>query len=277
LQSSEYRQRNAELIRRPLAGDEPRMEVEIESSNVELKKLFSYLRRAWNRLGETDPFWSILVSDRYRGRPCFGPILDEFFKTGRQTVETLKATLTRNGHNYEAFNEVLDFGCGVGRVTHWLARDISEVFGYDVSQSHLRVAEKHAPPDAQRKITWRLIRSLTELDHLPKVDLVHSVIVLQHNPPPLMAAMIRCMLKALRPGGVAVFQLATYKLGYRFTIKDYLNGGAKDGMEMHFLPQSCVFGIIRSEKCRLLEVLEDGWIGNREKELSNTFVVERVS
>ncbi len=46
---------------------------------------------------------------------------------------------------------------------------------------------------------------------------------------------------------------------------------------MHVLPQRCVFELIRSEKCQVLEVLEDAWIGSREKELSNTFVVRRNS
>jgi 2-polyprenyl-3-methyl-5-hydroxy-6-metoxy-1,4-benzoquinol methylase len=187
----------------------------------------------------------------------------------------LRGTLIRNGCHYGALKEILEFGCGVGRVTRWLAGDRVTVFAYDISEPHLQIAEKYA--QAPRSITWRLLRSIRDLDSLPKVDLAYSLIVLQHNPPPLMALIIRSMLKALKPNGVAVFQIPTYKFGYRFAISEYLNAENIGGMEMHVLPQRSIFEIVRGEGCNLLEILEDGWTGNRDGEVSNTFVILKSS
>jgi hypothetical protein len=45
---------------------------------------------------------------------------------------------------------------------------------------------------------------------LPKVDAVVTLIVLQHNPPPVIKLILRSLLDALKQGGVAYFQLLTY-------------------------------------------------------------------
>ena len=52
-----------------------------------------------------------------------------------------------------------------------------------------------------------------DIEGLPKADVIYSVIVLQHNPPPIMAIIVRQFMKGLNPGGVAYFQLPTYRAG----------------------------------------------------------------
>ena len=49
------------------------------------------------------------------------------------------------------------------------------------------------------------LRDTLDLDTLPEFDLFFSMIVLQHNPPPLIALMLEKIAARLRPGGVAVF------------------------------------------------------------------------
>ena len=56
-------------------------------------------------------------------------------------------------------------------------------------------------------------------------------------------------MKALSPGGVAFFQVPTYKEEYHFILEEYLgNQSPQDEMEMHVLPQHAVFEIVREEK-----------------------------
>jgi hypothetical protein len=102
------------------------------------------------------------------------------------------------------------------------------------------------------------------------------MIVLQHNPPPVIAFIIEALIRALNPGGVAFFQVPTYRRGYTFSLTDYLSEDAsKGGMEMHVLPQSKVFEIAQRAGGRVLEVIDDTWTGLRVKEVSNTFVIQK--
>jgi len=81
-------------------------------------------------------------------------------------------------------------------------------------------------------------------------------------------------MRALNPGGIAFFQLPTYKEGYSFLLKEYLgNDSSQEEMEMHALPQNAVFEIVREENAKILEVVEDfstSW------GLSNTFLVQKI-
>jgi 2-polyprenyl-3-methyl-5-hydroxy-6-metoxy-1,4-benzoquinol methylase len=233
LRSAEYRRSNPEIVRRTFAGSEPRMEVEDACSQRELSELFVRQKESWHELGKHEPFWSMLVCDRYRTRNI-AETVDEFFETGHHSATLLKATLERNGCDLSALKEALEFGCGVGRVTRWLAKDGLRVNACDISRPHLEIAQKHAKAEWAQRIKWRCIRSLRDYSCLPKVDLGYSIIALQHNPPPLAAFAIGAILKSLRPGGVAVFQIPTYKSDYRFTTADYLSRHVANGLEMGY-------------------------------------------
>lgn len=55
---------------------------------------------------------------------------------------------------------------------------------------------------------------------LEAFDLWSSRVVLQHNPPPIVAAILRKMLWRQNPGGLAIFQLPTYRRDYNFKISE---------------------------------------------------------
>jgi SAM-dependent methyltransferase len=98
-------------------------------------------------------------------------------------------------------------------------------------------------------------------------DLWFSHIVLQHNPPPVIANVLRRMFSMLAPGGVAIFQVPTYSPGYRFNAEVYLAEPRQKNIEMHCLPQPVVFKLAAQAGCIPLEVREDlamgyPWISN---------------
>ena len=72
------------------------------------------------------------------------------------------------------------------------------------------------------------------------------------------ASLIRSALESLAPGGIAVFQVPTYKLGYRFVAAEHVDRERPDepDMEMHCLPQRHVLRIAAETGCRVLEVRE---------------------
>jgi SAM-dependent methyltransferase len=149
--------------------------------------------------------------------------------------------------------------------------------GYDISVSHIRLANEYVQQLNIKNISFSQIVGPQDIKNLPKVDLVFTVIVLQHNPPPIIRLIIQELIRALKKGGIAFFQVPTYRLGYKFSLKDYLEKGVEgDHIEMHLLPQHEIFDIISRENAKVIELLDDAWAGLRKGDRSNTFVVQKL-
>jgi SAM-dependent methyltransferase len=188
----------------------------------------------------------------------------------------VQAILLRNGILPVQIRHAFEFGCGVGRVTPHLAAAFARVTACDVSASHLRLARQVIVRGKKNNAT--LVPAQTqEFGMTASFDLWFSRIVLQHNPPPIIAMILRRMFNLLEPGGVAVFQVPTYCRGYRFGIAEYLANlaGRAQEIEMHILPQTAVFQIAREADCYPLEVREDSATGLGAAWVSNTFVMRK--
>jgi SAM-dependent methyltransferase len=97
---------------------------------------------------------------------------------------------------------------------------------------------------------------------------------MQHNPPPVIAYILRHLLRRLRPNGVAYLQVPTYCEGYEFRLPDYLASQAGE-MEMHVLPQRHIFDIAAEEGCRTVEVCTDNYAGGPGL-ISNTLLIQKL-
>lgn len=275
--STEFRQKNALLHVPVLLGDEPAMSIEDTCADRDLQRLFDHVQASWQRLGETEPHWSVVVSEDYR-QSNLQAHKDSFYQTGKQHVSQLFGSLERNHVPHGGFKTCLDYGCGVGRITRHLAEHFENVIAYDISSSHLKCAADYLAQENISNVNLRQIKQVREIQNLPKVDLAYSMIVLQHNPPPVMAFIIQGLIRSLNPGGIAFFQVPTYRLGYSFSLANYLTDEANKGeMEMHVLPQERIFEIAQRAGGRVLEVIDDGWTGIRFKEVSNTFVIKKIA
>jgi len=236
--------------------------VEFEPSAEDLARLVERVRRTWRGLGESKPHWSVLSQKEFLP-DNIDATRDTFHRSGAADLELVLATIRRAGRDSTEFSTVHEYGCGLGRITNHLAAAFEKVIGCDISAPHLNLAREHSAAIGVSNIEYR------------EIDLWFSLIVLQHNPPPVIFTILRHMLAALRPGGLAIFQVPTYAVGYRFKVREYLEK-SKDtkSMEMHVLPQRAIFDLIRQSNCQLLEIIEDGWVGDGNW-LSNTFVVGR--
>jgi hypothetical protein len=117
------------------------------------------------------------------------------------------------------------------------------------------------------------LRSIPDIETLPEFDLLYSVIVFQHNPPPVIARLMDVLFSKVRNGGYVLFQVPTYCSGYSFRWKEYLLD-TRHEMEMHVIPQSEVFRLFKKHGITTIEVQEDGLTGS-DRFLSNTFFGRR--
>jgi SAM-dependent methyltransferase len=246
------------------------IDVDLECAPEQLQAMFDRIAKAWRSFGETEPHWSVLVDDGYRQENLEANI-DRFYRSGVADIDIHLNFLRRLAHP-TSFGKALDFGCGVGRLTLALGTHAGQVVGVDISPPHLELAAERARAQSIANVAFEPIASVEDLDRYRDFDLVISRIVLQHNPPPVMAALLAGLLRALAPGGIAIIQIPTFIQGYSFSVGDYL-ASEQPQMEMNYLPQPVIYRLIDEADCRLIEVREDPAAGDNA--LSHTFVMQK--
>jgi cyclopropane fatty-acyl-phospholipid synthase-like methyltransferase len=251
-----------------------RMAVQVSLDDPRFRQVLNHVKSEWEKVGLEDPHWSVLSADRFRSTK-FVNHESEFFESGRDDVSKMMLAVDRSGRELANDANVLELGCGVGRVTRWLAQRFGTVRSYDISGPHLALAKDHLTRCAVDNVTLLGLTDISQLASESSIDLFFSILVLQHNPPPIANALLLSALNSLAYGGLAYFQIPTYMPGYSFDAGEYIDGQASSGgIEMHLLPQTNVFEIIEQTGCRTLEVREDDYTGNTYF-ISNTFLVEK--
>ncbi len=278
--SSEFRQRMGDILgqqqnvrqRHPFNLPSIPVEVNVSASDIDL--MFDRIHQEWEFLGEADPYWSVVTQPQYH-LDDFETHREQFFRSGKYSSDLFLSCLRRNSINPNLHSVCLEVGCGVGRVTRYLSRNFESLIATDISSKHLAIARRHLSEEGVKNVELIQLETIRAINNLPRVDAVFSVITLQHNPPPVMAWMIRALLGLLNDGGVAYLQIPTYKSGYLFEVGRYLASQAPKSLEMHFLPQSEVFKLVADGGCRCLEIREDAMVGEEDKMLSNTFLIQK--
>ncbi len=137
---------------------------------------------------------------------------EEFFRTGRQTVE--EEILTDMGNICQGRDprrmRVLEIGCGAGRVTRALSEVFGEVHAVDVSRHMIKLARKAL---AGRPNVFLYKNNGMDLSVLPDLqfDFAFSFIVFQHIPSKeIIENYIREVHRLLRPGALFKFQVQGY-------------------------------------------------------------------
>lgn len=273
LSSSEFADRNAGFApRRTLPSTLTRIEVYATENQERL--MLERIAREWRRFGEQDAHWSVLTSEAFRTERL-AETIDAFYESGVAAIEQILAPLRRLGISQQSIQTVLDFGCGVGRLSLALAARFPNVHGVDISPAHIRHAEARKAAVGKNNVLFSSIDALADLDRYRNFDLVVSVIVLQHNPPPIIARILKELLLSLAMNGTAIVQIPTYLPGYSFSIDRYLSN-AQPAMEMNALPQADIFQIVADCRCAVIEVQEDDWMG-ASAGVSQTFVIRRFA
>ena len=251
--------------------------VEYKSTHENTNKMLAHIENVWSNYGKNETYWSVLTADMFL-KKNLAKNIDGFYDTGKETFKQIENTLKRCGE-WENLSRLdcLEYGCGVGRVTMRLADIFQNVTGIDISPGHLQLARERVESKGIKNIKLQKINSLDELENLPKYDFIFTVIVLQHNPPPVIAIIIDRFFKSLKNDGIVIFQVPTQIKNYSFSADGYFENINKyDSMEMHMLPQNTILRIAYENKCYPLEIHSDSWTGQPNFHISQTFVFKKT-
>ncbi len=131
---------------------------------------------------------------------------DSFLTSGEEDFARLVSPVLLRCGLPASGRAMLELGCGAGRMTHSFAKRFERVYAFDLSPEMLRRArEIHKQ---RSNILW-LLGNGADLSCIASgsLDFVFSYLVLQHVPEEaLVLRYVQELLRALRPGGVFLFQ-----------------------------------------------------------------------
>lgn len=148
----------------------------------------------WHIVGLVHPWESVLEGVN---RP------EELYKGSGPLVRILKKLKLINKNS-----EVLDIGCGVGRLEYKLAKEVKLCVGIDIAPSMIELAKKYIKAENVDFVTVNG-KNLTDLRNR-QFDLIFSIIVFQHLPRDIFKSYINDSYQHLRRGGKLFFQIPIY-------------------------------------------------------------------
>jgi SAM-dependent methyltransferase len=215
------------------------------------------LKEVWETLGHEDPLWAVVSRPDKRGGRWELP---EFLATGEEDVARFSDVLRSLPGAPERFVHVLDFGCGVGRLSLAWRRRAGRVTGVDISGPMViqarRLASGHAGVDyvVNQRPDLAVFADNT-------FDLCFSHICLQHMPWELAAGYLREFGRVCSPGGWIAFQLPSRRAagGGMAAVRQRLVESLPFGLDRIYRKwrhgSSAVFDVYYTPPSRVREVL----------------------
>ena len=164
--------------------------------------VLAWMRRDWNQRALDDPERHVYSRDLATDET-------DFYRSGqvnyRQLLQPYLPILLQGRSPRECC--VVEIGCGLGRITRWLAEHFGRVAAVDISEEMIRGARERLADCPN--VEW-FVGSGSDLAMLPDAafDLAFSYIVFQHIPSrDVIRSYVRETARVLRPGGFFKFQL----------------------------------------------------------------------
>ena len=149
------------------------------------------------------------VTNRLSGRPAVPPSslihlvaghrsASAFLVGGLSASEAIRAALARNGLRMDQFSNVLDFGCGVGRIIrHWNGNQRPAMHGTDYNSDLIEWCRKNL-----KSFEFRVNTLSGALPYDSEAfDFIYSFSVFTHLREPLQFHWIDELSRVLKPGG----------------------------------------------------------------------------
>jgi SAM-dependent methyltransferase len=222
----------------------------------------------WEANAQVDARFAIL-SDPEHGEEW---TTAEFLATGEREIASVFAHLDDLAIAPAGRGRALDCGCGVGRLTRALGRRFDEAVGVDVAPTMVEQA-RALEPDANVSFVVNQAADLRVFDDA-SFDFVYSNIVLQHVSNELQRGYVAELCRVLAPGGLAVFQIPSRRLGVQGALRRVLPAEVtatlkrlrrphtllrRDEqvlhMEMNCLPETEVEAIVAANGAEVIDVI----------------------
>ncbi len=113
-------------------------------------------------------------------------------------IDTLQKMALEEALELNGDETVLDFGCGSGRMTYWLAPRVKKVIGLEVTPAMIRLAEEHRKSD---NVEFKLYDGAHFPDFPYPFDLILSVGVLQIMEGERLKKTVSELARCLKPDG----------------------------------------------------------------------------
>lgn len=222
------------------------------------------LQKHWEAFARQDPMWAILTDPGKENRAWNQA---EFYATGVGQIADMLSWV-RWVLPLVKFDQTIDFGCGIGRLTQALADHAKHVIGVDIAPTMIEVARtNNHKPNCEF-----LCNERADLSVFPdaSVDFVYTSITLQHIPPQYARVYLTEFFRILKPGGVACFQLPTeatwdstaLRKAFRIvlqratsTVGSWLG---KPVMEMHGYPEAEMRGLCQQHHMSIVALRSTG-------------------
>jgi SAM-dependent methyltransferase len=158
------------------------------------------MRKFWDARAKEDAFYFV------DNRLVYGdPDMERFWAGGPEALEEMERRL---GVRVEPEHDIVEIGCGVGRLTRALRSRGRSVRALDVSAEMVqRARELNAHLDQVEFIVGDGVSLAAVGD--ASADVIQSDVVFQHIPDPrITLGYVREMGRVLKPGGFAMFQVS---------------------------------------------------------------------
>jgi SAM-dependent methyltransferase len=154
-------------------------------------------------LGKMSPaaYWNLAARVSAKAAICTDCVDEkEFFESGKREAELLR----RKGL-LSLDENVLNLGCGIGRIENAIYKEVNSILGVDVSSRMVELARQKVPAVNVRfqTVDGKTLAGIAS----EQFDLFVSFIVLQHIPRPSVASYIAEVMRVLKPGGRFLFQI----------------------------------------------------------------------
>lgn len=185
------------------------------------------------------------------------------FEIGAEELDRVFAVARRNGISLDPGASVLALGCDVGFLAAAVTDRLGRFVGVEVGKAALERAQGAIDSDSLNGCELLALRDFLDAGSGTRCDIFHSVMLLQHAPPPVMEVLLDRCLALVEPGGYAHFQLPCHIYEYHYATDAYLAAApASDRSgEIHALPQSSVHQLLAKHGLVLIEVTPDHRLG----------------
>lgn len=160
-------------------------------------------KEKWEYFGENDPYFAVVTLDKFKAGNLTDAAREDFFQSGEDQIQNVWREITTHLDKDFSPRNVLDYGCGVGRLVVPLAGRSRLVYGVDISRPMLEETQRNCDAREIDNVRLLLADEFIKAEGL-EFDLFHSSIVFQHIEPRIGMQILKKLLDGLTDKGIGV-------------------------------------------------------------------------